>query len=578
SSKAFFFFFSLLELKSRSFQPDIVHCLDFHTGLIFFYLITEFLMDDFFRGTKSVFTIHNLAYQGLFSYEQFRQIDLSGRFGLFETLEFWGKASFMKAALIYSDWITTVSPGYCREIQTETFGCGLQDVLKLHSERLCGILNGIDTDEWNPESDALEQPFSAEDVQGKVINKKALAQSSGFDTGSEDPIIGMVTRLAEQKGFDLIREAFEELMSLPVRVVILGTGDPELEAFFQEMNGKYKEKFKAFLGFDAAQANRIYAGSDFFLMPSRFEPCGLGQMIAFRYGSLPIVHQTGGLADTVSDLSVNPDSGHGFVFSPYDSGLFMDAVRRALSSRKDTLNAELLIQRVMKLDFSWSRSAGAYEAMYQGVLKAPAIKVHENRSIVIGLTGLSGSGKSTVRQYFENRGAFTVDSDALVHQALRENAIQLRISQSLNIPMSDCEPQEFRQKIRKTVGAAPELLSKLESIIHPFVRVRLTAMIQQIKSNGGILIAEIPLLFETGMDSFFDQTIVVTRNQNEILSEAKARGWSQQESDALIGRQWTEADKCRKADHVIRNDGTLKNLELKIQTIYEQLKNGGLNL
>lgn len=569
---------SLQEIKRLSFQADIVHCHDWHTGLIPAYLKTEFLLDDFFRNTKSVFTIHNLAFQGLFSAEIFQQVDLSKYFGLFGTIEFWGKASFMKAALIYSDWITTVSPGYREEILTKEMGCGLEAVLELRSDRLSGILNGIDPHAWNPKQDAtLQQGYDAQNIQGKEPNRDWLIKACGFDLNAHAPVVGMVTRLAEQKGFDLIRESFKELMDLSIRLVILGAGDLLLEDFFTQMNQDFKGQFKAFIGFDAATANRIYAGSDFFLMPSRFEPCGLGQLIAFRYGSIPIVHKTGGLADTVNDIMKDKQKGNGFVFDQYDSKTLIQAVKQASEYWKIPSQMRHSIQEIMQLDYSWSRSAEHYTNLYTGTMEAPAIKVHENRSIVIGLTGLSGSGKSTVRQFFENQGALTVDSDTLVHQALHEKAIQVRISKSLNIKTAEGTSQAFRQQIRKAIGADPKLLSKLESIIHPLVRVRLTTIIQQIRLNGGILVAEIPLLFETGMDTFFDETIVVTRDQSKLQSEATLRGWSQQETDTLIGRQMSDEEKCKRAKIVIENNKSLETLEINTKKIYEQLKNGGLN-
>ena len=352
-------------IPTAAWQPDIVHLNDWHTALAAAYLKTTYRGDDRYRRLRSVFTIHNLQHQGIFDREVFDWAGLPPETWDPEGVEFYGKMNFLKAGVVYADRVNTVSPTYAREIQTEEYGFGLDGLLRSRASKLSGILNGIDYDVWNPSKDTyIPQKYSKSTLEKKAKNKSALQKDSGLAVESKVPLIGIVTRLTEQKGLDILIPAIPEIMNLGVQVVLLGTGEPVYEEPLERFSAA-KKGFVAYVKYDESLAHRIYAGSDFFLMPSRFEPCGLGQEISLRYGTIPIVRATGGLADTVVDVGADPKTGNGFVFSDYKPGALADAVRRAVEFYRLRRGWKPLQQRAMGRDLSWRASAQAYSDLYK---------------------------------------------------------------------------------------------------------------------------------------------------------------------------------------------------------------------
>ena len=353
--------------QAENFRPDIIHCNDWQTALIPVFLASRFQDEPFWKGVKTVFTIHNLGYQGIFPKAAFPKTGLDWSLFHMEALEFYGQVNLLKGGLVFSDRLTTVSPTYAREIQTSEFGHRLEGILSKRQDILTGILNGIDENEWNPEKDPeLVKPFSSEDPSGKAKNKQDLQKLCGLPQTQATPLLGMVSRLADQKGIDLLIAGMERLLSQDVHVVILGSGDPAVEALFQNFSKKFPMKLSVHLKFDPVLAKKIYAGSDFFLMPSKYEPCGLGQMIALRYGTLPIVRATGGLADTIVDVEASSD-GNGFVFREYQTDALLHAIERSCRVFRKPLFDEL-VRRAMGCDFSWSRSAEDYIRLYESLV------------------------------------------------------------------------------------------------------------------------------------------------------------------------------------------------------------------
>jgi starch synthase len=367
-----FIFFSraVLELcVALDLQPEIVHCNDWQTGLIPLYLRKLYRTVETLRRARTVLTVHNLAYQGLFWHWDMRLTGLDWDVFTPEGLEFWGKMNLLKAGLVYADSITTVSKTYSREIQTPEYGCGLEGVLVKRAADLSGIVNGIDTRAWDPARDrALPRTFSASRLAGKAACKKALLQRLGL-TDAGEPLVGMVTRLVDQKGLDILTKALPELLSLGVRLVILGTGDVKYHQVLTKTANRFRDRMSVQLHYDDGLARSIYAGCDLFLMPSRFEPCGLGQMIALRYGAVPIVRRTGGLADTVVDYNARTGRGTGFVFGEYSAPALVECLRRALEVYHDREKWKLLIRAGMKQDFSWERSAKEYVKVYRKAMR-----------------------------------------------------------------------------------------------------------------------------------------------------------------------------------------------------------------
>ncbi|MGB9721605.1 MAG: glycogen synthase GlgA [bacterium] len=344
-------------LQKKNF--DIIHCHDWQTGLI------PLFMQRYALGSKSVFTIHNLGYQGRFPKGKFALLDIEWDYFTPEGIEFYGDINFLKAGILYSDTITTVSPTYATEIQTPEFGFGLEGILKKNKHKLCGILNGIDYEIWNPEADTqIYEPYN--NFIGKKKNKLELTNELLLD--SKKPLIGMVSRIAGQKGFDILIKILDDIVSMNYSLVLLGFGEEYYYEKLREFANSYPGQVSINIKFDETLAHRIYAGSDFFLMPSKYEPCGLGQMISLRYGTVPVVHRTGGLADTVIQFNTDKLSGNGFLFEPYSPLALIDTLKSAYYVYcKEEIFAGLS-ENCMRYDFSWNRSAGQYKDIYERLL------------------------------------------------------------------------------------------------------------------------------------------------------------------------------------------------------------------
>ncbi len=352
-------------------KPDIIHLNDWQSGLIAALLKTEFADEPLFKNTKVVFTVHNAAYQGIFPAESFPKTGLPAKTFKPDGVEFFGRMNLLKAGLMYADMITTVSPTYAKEIRSgEDFGYGLEGVFKKKARKTVGILNGMDTHVWNPEVDTMiPQKYSVATLDDKAVNKKALCERFGLHYDPAVPVIGIVSRLADQKGFDLIQEVLPDLMQLPLQLVVLGSGEKRYEEMFTKGAKKFKKKLAAHIGFDEELAHLIEAGSDMFLMPSKYEPCGLNQMYSLRYGTLPIVRATGGLADTVEDLLAKPKGGTGFVFERYNAKDMLKTIKAAVEmyAQQDAWKAAM--KRAMAKDNSWDASATKYIELYKQLLK-----------------------------------------------------------------------------------------------------------------------------------------------------------------------------------------------------------------
>ncbi|HLY98330.1 MAG TPA: glycogen synthase GlgA [Candidatus Angelobacter sp.] len=368
---------AVLEASKILGVPRIFHCHDWQSALIPVLLRTSYLDDPLFRGTGTVFTIHNLGYQGLFSPDTLPLLMLSWDLFTIDKMEFWGKASFLKGGIVFSDHVTTVSKKYSREIQEVEFGFGLEGVLRARASTLTGILNGVDYSEWDPATDKfIARQYSPETLEGKTECKRDLLQLFGISNADPKlPVIGIVSRFAAQKGFDLITEAADDLARLPVIFTILGTGDKVYEELFRRLNRLMPQKFAVKVGYDNALAHRIEAGADMFLMPSYYEPSGLNQMYSLKYGTVPIVRATGGLDDTVEHWNPGTGKGAGFKFNSYSGSALLAAVQEALHVFEDQPSWKKLMLNGMSKDFSWSSSAKEYVKVYERVaLKAAATR------------------------------------------------------------------------------------------------------------------------------------------------------------------------------------------------------------
>lgn len=355
-----------LDQAQLDWRPTIVHCNDWQTGLI------SALLSLHPERPATVFTIHNLAYRGLFSYQAFAELNLPPVFWHHERLEFYGQLSFMKGGLAFADYITTVSPSYAAEIQRPEFGCGLDGLMRYRNETLAGILNGIDMDEWNPGNDAhITVNYNRRTLGNKVKNKVALQADLGLTVDEKIPLLGFVGRLVDQKGIDLILAQMPQLLAAPCQLVILGSGFPHYEAALQKIAAENPARVSVTLGYNESFAHRIEASSDMFLMPSIFEPCGLNQLYSLRYGTLPIVHAVGGLRDTVFEQQGDEpdDQANGFVFEHPTPALLFAAIERAIAAYKNPLLWKQLQLNAMSKDFSWDVSAQKYLAIYDKLLQ-----------------------------------------------------------------------------------------------------------------------------------------------------------------------------------------------------------------
>ena len=360
---------SLEWAASTGTRYDVVHVHDWQAGLVPVLLTSAFASHPTLGGTPTVFTIHNLAYQGLFDASWLRVLGLGWDLMRPDAIEFWGRISYLKGGIVFSDVVTTVSPRYAVEIQTPEYGAGFDGLLRSRAAHLVGILNGIDYDQWDPSRDShLPVPYSASAMEGKAAAKRTLLGDYGLpvtDQALGRPLVGMISRLVDQKGFDLIAEIADDLPRLGAAFVLLGTGEGRYEDFWRRMASRHPDLIGARIGYDEALAHRIEAGADVFLMPSRFEPCGLNQMYSQRYGTVPVVRATGGLADTVRNLDMRTGEGTGFTFEEYSGQALLGTLRRALDIYKERVLWRRIQTAGMGQDFSWDRSAAEYIEVYQ---------------------------------------------------------------------------------------------------------------------------------------------------------------------------------------------------------------------
>lgn len=349
------------------FVPDVIHCNDWHSGMIPVLLDAFYRYDVRYQKMRTIFTIHNLKYQGVFSRTILGELlGLDNSYFTEEKLKFYDGVSFIKGGLIYSDIVTTVSETYANEIKIPYFGENLDGLLNGIDYKLYGILNGIDYKEYNPRKDNnIVKEYGLTTMKNKLVNKEALQKEMGFPVDKDIPVIGMVTRLVGQKGLDLVKGVIKEILALDMQLIVVGTGDQKYEDLFKYYSKKYPKKLKAYIGFSNKVARHVYAGSDMFLMPSQFEPCGIGQLIALRYGTLPIVRETGGLKDTVQAYNHKTKTGNGFSFTNYNAHDMLHTIENAIkiyAHKKEWLEIQ---KNAMRSEISWKESAKKYRDIYK---------------------------------------------------------------------------------------------------------------------------------------------------------------------------------------------------------------------
>lgn len=362
-----FFCKALIEmLPLAGFKPDLIHCNDWQTGIVSLLLKAKHASEDFYKDIKTMMTIHNLKYQGIFPKEVLE--DLIGAGGEYFTpdgIEFYGGINFLKAGIALSDIITTVSKTYAEEIRSDFFGENLNGLINKRSDRLYGILNGIDCEANDPATDRrLFANYDVDHLEGKYVNKRMLQKSLGLSEKADTPIIGIISRLVDQKGFDLIACVLKDILETDVQIIVLGTGEERYEKLFRQAAADCPEKVSANIKYDGVLAQRIYAGADMFLMPSLFEPCGLSQLFSLRYGTVPIVRETGGLNDTVSAYNEFTGEGNGFTFANYNAHDMLYTIKRAVGFYRQADVWRAIIDKGMRQDFSWSQSAREYVEVY----------------------------------------------------------------------------------------------------------------------------------------------------------------------------------------------------------------------
>ena len=355
-------------LPDIDFFPDILHCNDWQSALAILYLRLSYSYDERYRQIKTLYTIHNIEYQGKFGLET-----LGDLFGLDErdrsVVEYNHCVNLTKGAIVCADRVTTVSERYASEIQTEFYASGLHYVLRLFRDKVCGITNGIDEDYYNPKKDPIiARQYDAETIELKKECKRELQELAGLPVRDDVPLVAMISRLTAHKGFDLVKYILPEMLTEDRQFILLGTGEPELENFFRNMQSMHPKKVRAFIQYDKDLSKKIYAGADMFLMPSKSEPCGLAQMICSEYGTVPIVRETGGLADTIQPYNRYTGEGNGFTFRNYNAHEMKDAVERAEELYRDKEKWKQFCADIMKIDFSWNVSAEKYRQIYQSLL------------------------------------------------------------------------------------------------------------------------------------------------------------------------------------------------------------------
>jgi 1,4-alpha-glucan branching enzyme len=364
-----FFARAALELLRHTGVPHLLHVHDWQAALAIAFLKAQPERYPGFASLRTVLTVHNLGYQGLFPAHEWRLLGLDSALFTPRHLEFHGQINFLKAGLVFADAIATVSPTYSREIQMPEHGFGLDGVLRARASRLAGILNGADYQTWNPQTDPfIARTYSPQDLSGKAVSKADLQQAMGLPQDARVPLIGMVSRLVPQKGFDLLEAVAEELFARPVQLAVLGSGDRRFEDFLRSVAARYPAKAAIRIAFDDAAAHKIEAGADIFLMPSHYEPCGLNQLYSLKYGTIPVVRATGGLKDSVREFDPSTGEGTGFLFEPYQGSALLGALDRALSTYARPEQWDRLIRNAMAADFSWPRSAAAYQALYENLI------------------------------------------------------------------------------------------------------------------------------------------------------------------------------------------------------------------
>jgi starch synthase len=358
---------AVLEASKIFGAPDVFHCHDWQSALVPILLKTLYAEDPAFRAVSSVFTIHNMGYQGQFPPETLPLLMLPWDLFTIGKMEFYGKVNFLKGALVFSDFITTVSRKYSQEIQTAEYGFGLEGVLRSRAATVTGILNGVDYNVWSPQTDTfIKEHYLPDDLSGKLLCKQDLLADFGVTTPNlRLPVIGIVSRFAAQKGFDLIAQVIDRLAREDMVIVALGTGDKVYEDLFRRLNQQFPQKILVRIGFDNALAHKIEAGSDMFLMPSRYEPCGLNQIYSLKYGTVPVVRATGGLDDTIEPWDPRTSRGTGFKFSDYTGDALLATIRQALTAFKDQTGWQTLARNGMGKDFSWTNSAREYVRIYE---------------------------------------------------------------------------------------------------------------------------------------------------------------------------------------------------------------------
>ncbi len=374
-----------IEFAKHVWLPDVFHCHDWQSALVPTFLKTIYADDPALRNSATVFTIHNLGYQGLFPRTVMEAVGLPASLFTPNGIEFYGRVNYLKAGLVYADYLTTVSRKYAQEIQTPEFGCGMEGVISKRANRLAGILNGVDYAAWSPEMDTfIAVNYSARNPGGKRICKKDLLESFRLPAENIDrPLIGIVSRFADQKGFDLIAQVADELLRENLALVALGTGEPKHEKFFQSLAVRYPLKVGVRIAYDNGIAHKIEAGSDMFLMPSRYEPCGLNQIYSLRYGTVPVVRATGGLDDTIEHFDPATGRGTGFKFETYDGRGLLGCLREALKVFQDPRAWRIVQANGMAKDFSWKASAAEYVRLYDAARKTRIPRAAATSNVVM---------------------------------------------------------------------------------------------------------------------------------------------------------------------------------------------------
>lgn len=355
-------------MPTIDFYPDILHANDWQSATTIIYLKRKYYLNPYYCDIKTIYTIHNIDYQGIYSMSILGDVFGLDCFGDRSIVEYNGDINLTKGAIVCSDIVSTVSQRYADEIQTEFYSSGLHYILHQYSDKITGIVNGIDVNYYNPENDeVIAKKYSSSDISGKIECKRQLQEMCGLEQNANVPVVSMISRLASHKGFDLVKHILPEMLDLGIQFVLLGTGEFELEEYFKSIQNAYPDKVKVFLEFNKDLSKKIYAGSDIFLMPSKSEPCGLSQMISSVYGAVPVVRETGGLYDTIKPYNVYNGEGNGFTFANYNAHEMKDAVARAVDLYNDKKKWSTLLKTVMDTDFSWNVSAKKYIDLYRSV-------------------------------------------------------------------------------------------------------------------------------------------------------------------------------------------------------------------